>query len=167
MAAIQDVPRLVLQAILASQSPQALPQQRKEAVAFLEQFKCADVTSVFSTCATLISLQQLAQLYGSLLQPTEVVGVRLAAYQLIIDAVRNRWRELSPEQRVAVTQLALQQFREAASPAQEPAATSSGGFPERGKAAELLAVVVRQRGASAYAEVLPQLIAGAAAGPVQ
>ncbi|GLI64319.1 hypothetical protein VaNZ11_007546 [Volvox africanus] len=172
MAAIQDVPRLVLQAILASQSPQALPQQRKEAVAFLEQLKRADVTSVFSACATLTSIQQLAQQYGALLQPTDVVGVRLAAYQLIIDAVRHRWRELSPEHRVAVTQLALQQFREAVSPAQDPAASAlnaaaAGSFPERGKAAEFLAVVVRQQGAGAYTELMPQLMAGASGGPTQ
>ncbi|GIL52037.1 hypothetical protein Vafri_7993 [Volvox africanus] len=172
MAAVQDVPRLVLQAILASQSPQAIPQQRKEAVAFLEQLKRADVTSVFSACATLISIQQLAQQYGALLQPTDVVGVRLAAYQLIIDAVRNRWRELSPEHRVAVTQLALQQFREAVSPAQDSAAsalnaTAAGSFPERGKAAEFLAVVVRQQGAGAYTELMPQLMAGASGGPIQ
>ncbi|GIL83720.1 hypothetical protein Vretifemale_12459 [Volvox reticuliferus] len=171
MAAVQDVPRLVLQAILASQSPQALPQQRKEAVAFLEQLKRADVTSVFSACATLISIQQLAQQYGALLQPTDVVGVRLAAYQLIIDAVRNRWRELSPDHRVAVTQLALQQFREAVAPAQDSAASAlnaaTGSFPERGKAAEFLAVVVRQQGAGAYTELMPQLMAGAAEGPIQ
>lgn len=39
MAAVQDVPRVVLQAILASQSPLAPQQQRKEAVAFLEQVR--------------------------------------------------------------------------------------------------------------------------------
>ena len=39
MAAVQDVPRIVLQAILGSQSPQAAPQQRKDAVAFLEQVR--------------------------------------------------------------------------------------------------------------------------------
>ncbi|GLC45454.1 hypothetical protein PLESTM_001736400 [Pleodorina starrii] len=172
MAAAQDVPRLVLQAILASQSPQALPQQRKDAVAFLEQFKCADVASVLSVCASLISVQQLAQQYGALLQPSDAVGVRLAGYQLFTEAVRNRWRELSAEQRMAATQLALQQFREAVPPAQDPASPAyvgggGGSFPERGKAAELLAVVVRQQGSAAYTELLPQLIAGAAAGPAQ
>ncbi|KXZ53828.1 hypothetical protein GPECTOR_6g746 [Gonium pectorale] len=51
------------------------------------QFKVADVSSVLSVCAVLMSVQQLAAQFGSMLQPTDVVGVRLAAYQLFTDVV--------------------------------------------------------------------------------
>lgn len=47
------------------------------------------------------------------------------------------------------------------------ASGAGGSYPLRGKAAELLAVVVRQQGSAAYAEILPQLMTGAAAGPSQ
>lgn len=49
-------------------------------------------------------------------------------------------------------------------PGAAPSPANSSG-PLRGKAAELLALVVRQQGAGAYGEVLPQLMAGAAGGP--
>ncbi|PNH11854.1 hypothetical protein TSOC_001255, partial [Tetrabaena socialis] len=58
----------------------------------------------------------------------------------------------------------------AASPSADGAAapaSAAASAPLRGKAAELLAVVVRQQGAAAYAEFLPQLMSGAAAGPLQ
>jgi hypothetical protein len=35
----------------------------------------------------MISLQQLVQQYGAMLQPTDVVGVCMAAYQLFTEAV--------------------------------------------------------------------------------
>lgn len=54
MAAISDPTRLVLQSILASQSPQALPQQRKDAVALLEQVKGIDGREI--PCAALAAL---------------------------------------------------------------------------------------------------------------
>ncbi|KAG2446350.1 hypothetical protein HXX76_000937 [Chlamydomonas incerta] len=176
MAAISDPTRLVLQSILASQSPQALPQQRKDAVALLEQFKRADVSSLLPVCGALVSVQQLAGLagqYGLMLGAADVVGVRMAAFQLLTDVARNRWRELSPDQRMAATRLAWQEFTEAVSPASAGGADGAGAsgpvgsYPLRGKAAELLAVVVRQQGSAAYAEILPQLMAGAAAGPSQ
>ncbi|KAG2492597.1 hypothetical protein HYH03_009257 [Edaphochlamys debaryana] len=177
MAAASDVPRLVLQAIVATQSPQALPQQRKEAVAFIEQFKRAEAPTVLSVCASLLTTPaaQLAAGAAGGAQPGDVMGVRLAAYQLFTDVVRNRWRELAADQRLAATQLALQQFTEAVSPAAAAADAASGAgaspgggaSPLRGKAAELLAVVVRQQGAAAYGELVPQLMAGAAAGPLQ
>ncbi|KAG2429153.1 hypothetical protein HYH02_014188 [Chlamydomonas schloesseri] len=173
MAAISDPTRLVLQSILASQSPQALPQQRKDAVALLEQFKRADVSSLLPVCGALVSVGQLAGLaaqYGVMLGPADVVGVRLAAFQLLTDVARNRWRELNPDQRMAATRLAWQEFTEAVAPpggGADGAGAAGGSYPLRGKSAELLAVVVRQQGSAAYAEILPQLMTGAAAGPSQ
>ncbi len=56
MAAISDPIRLVLQTNLASQSPQALPQQRKDAVALLEQVKGIDRREI--PCAALAALDR-------------------------------------------------------------------------------------------------------------
>ncbi|PNG99992.1 hypothetical protein TSOC_014210, partial [Tetrabaena socialis] len=51
-------------------------------------FKRADVSSVLTVCASLMSVQQLAALYGGMPPPYEAAGVRLAAYQLFTDVIQ-------------------------------------------------------------------------------
>lgn len=77
--------------LLSSSSP--LPNSFALPARCLPQFKRADVSSLLPVCGALVSVQQLAGLaaqYGVMLGATDVVGVRMAAFQLLTDVVSVR-----------------------------------------------------------------------------
>ncbi|KAK4800557.1 hypothetical protein SAY86_021044 [Trapa natans] len=146
MADPNSVANNVAGAIVALLGWSSSADDRKAAVSFLESFKAGDVRILASASIALAKKDS----------PSEI---KLQAFKLLQHLVRQRWEELSPEERINFANIAVELMSESAN--------SSEQWAIKSQTAVLIAEIVRREGLNLWKQLLPSLSSLASNGPIQ
>ncbi|KAK4767361.1 hypothetical protein SAY86_015111 [Trapa natans] len=146
MADPNSVASNVSRAVLALVDWRSSPDDRKAAVSFLESFKAGDVRILASASFALVKKDS----------PSEI---RLQAFKLLQHLVRQRWEELSPEEKIKFANISVELM--------SASANSSEQWAIKSQTAALVAEIVRREGLNLWQQLLPSLVSLASNGPIQ